>query len=273
MTHRDVILWTCIRGLGLGVAAIPIMTWGVSAVPPERTNHASAISNVSQQIGGALALAALGTMITAQQAQLVADRSALIGRDSALGRLAGALLEQTAHMPPAMFAIAYRLGTMLQIRTMSTAFANMFVVVAVATVALVPLVYLMRPSAQPAGAQNTTDGVRPAAHGQIDDAHTDAVADLAEEPDLPQPLPAGAKADLPVLSGIGGHKAPTGRHRANPQAGDRAALRRTVTTPVSPSMRVHSRGRGAHRRIQRREDAVLGESRTKTATEGTRRFD
>jgi EmrB/QacA subfamily drug resistance transporter len=78
VTHDALIGWTCVRGLGLGLSMMTIMTAGIAAVDPSATNQASAMFNVARQVSGALGLAAYSALATAQQAQLLADRAPLL---------------------------------------------------------------------------------------------------------------------------------------------------------------------------------------------------
>jgi EmrB/QacA subfamily drug resistance transporter len=81
MTDGDVIFWTCVRAAGNGLAMMPIVTAGLSSIPPALTTSASLMNNVVQQMSSALGLAAMTVLATRQQAQLTADRSALIQSD------------------------------------------------------------------------------------------------------------------------------------------------------------------------------------------------
>jgi EmrB/QacA subfamily drug resistance transporter len=59
-------------GLGIGTAFMPLLTLAMADVPPEDAGLGSGITNLSQQIGGALGLAALST-IAANHTQALAD--------------------------------------------------------------------------------------------------------------------------------------------------------------------------------------------------------
>jgi EmrB/QacA subfamily drug resistance transporter len=126
MTRENLLIWSCIRATGLGMAIMPIMTAAMAAVPPELSNQASALLNVFQQVAGALGLAALGALATGQGAQLLADRAALIRPNPAMPDLSGQLSPET-------FTLAYRFGERLQAQVLGTAYANLFVVLTVLT--------------------------------------------------------------------------------------------------------------------------------------------
>ncbi|MDT7657209.1 MAG: hypothetical protein QOF38_1924, partial [Pseudonocardiales bacterium] len=45
MTQQDVVVWTCIRAIGNGLAMMPIMTAGLSAIPAEYSSSGSPVNN------------------------------------------------------------------------------------------------------------------------------------------------------------------------------------------------------------------------------------
>ncbi len=66
-----------IVGLGAGLVLIPTSVAAMSGVPAERGGIASALLNVSRQLGGALGLAVISTVVTTQAAHaLVTDHAA-----------------------------------------------------------------------------------------------------------------------------------------------------------------------------------------------------
>jgi EmrB/QacA subfamily drug resistance transporter len=78
-TPRDHIMWLLVlRGFGMGLAMMPIMTGGLAAVPPHLVSRAGAFNNVVQRTAAALGVAVLTAMLTSNQAQTMADRAALI---------------------------------------------------------------------------------------------------------------------------------------------------------------------------------------------------
>jgi EmrB/QacA subfamily drug resistance transporter len=74
---RDVALWTSIRNLGTGLAMMPIITAGVSALPNALTSAGSAMNNVVQRVVSSVAIAAFGSLNTTTGAQIAANWSAL----------------------------------------------------------------------------------------------------------------------------------------------------------------------------------------------------
>jgi EmrB/QacA subfamily drug resistance transporter len=123
MTRSDVILWTCVRGVGLGMSIMPIMTAGLAALPPADTNLGSALNNVARQTSGALGLAVLSALSTSQQAQLFANRAALIPSSG----------PPSAATEPGTFAAMYGRYQALASQVLATSYANLFLIIAVVT--------------------------------------------------------------------------------------------------------------------------------------------
>jgi hypothetical protein len=78
MTRSELIFWMMIRAAGISLAMMPIMTGGISALPPAIVNSGSAFNTLTQRVTAALGLAALTALETGQQAQFMADRSGLL---------------------------------------------------------------------------------------------------------------------------------------------------------------------------------------------------
>jgi EmrB/QacA subfamily drug resistance transporter len=144
MTREAVIFWTCVRGVGLGLSIMPIMTAGLAALPPMQTNAGSALNNVARQTGGALGLAVLSALSTSQDAQLLADRGALIPASTAPPAPGGGL-------SPEVFASMYGKYQYLNSQILATSYANLFLVLAVLTGAVAVLALFMRSPGKVAG--------------------------------------------------------------------------------------------------------------------------
>jgi EmrB/QacA subfamily drug resistance transporter len=59
----SIILITCIRGIGLGLAMMPISTIGMNAVKKELVAGASALNNTIRQVSGALSVTVMSTLM------------------------------------------------------------------------------------------------------------------------------------------------------------------------------------------------------------------
>ena len=107
-SHTEIALLLALRAAGMGLAMMPVMTGGLASVPISEVNSGSAFNNVVQRTAAALGLAILIAVVTATQAQMLADRSALMGSDTPVptlgtgqeGRTLGLLLtyQQTSNM-------------------------------------------------------------------------------------------------------------------------------------------------------------------------------
>jgi EmrB/QacA subfamily drug resistance transporter len=66
-------------GLGIGNAFMPLLSIAMADVPAQDAGLGSGITNVSQQVAGALGLAVLGTIATSHSKALLAEHHALAG--------------------------------------------------------------------------------------------------------------------------------------------------------------------------------------------------
>jgi EmrB/QacA subfamily drug resistance transporter len=89
-TPRERVMWLLvIQGVGLGMAVMPIFTLGLAVLPVTHVNAGSAFNNVVQRTAGALGVAVLTTIWTAQQAQQMAGRSALLPANTVTPHIGG----------------------------------------------------------------------------------------------------------------------------------------------------------------------------------------
>ena len=78
-TTREHVMWLLVAlGVGLGMAMMPIFTSGLGVLPVTQVNNGSAFNNVVQRVGGALGVAVLTAIFTAQSVQQMAGRAALV---------------------------------------------------------------------------------------------------------------------------------------------------------------------------------------------------
>jgi EmrB/QacA subfamily drug resistance transporter len=131
MTRSEIVLWTCIRAGGVGLAMMPIMTGGIASLSQDLTTTGSAINTVVQRVSAALGLAGLTAMATTQQAQLAAGRTALLQADSS----------QVAHLNFAQFYGLYR---QTQLAVLANSYSNVFLLTAATTVLAALIALLLR---------------------------------------------------------------------------------------------------------------------------------
>ena len=128
VTRHDVVVWMMIRSFGIGLSMMPIMTGGISALPPSMVSVGSAFNNVVQRVAGAFGIAALTALSTGWQAQRMADRSALLrpGADAD---------DRMVEMARQGFAGMYPMMRQLRLETMASSYSAAFQVIALLTFA------------------------------------------------------------------------------------------------------------------------------------------
>lgn len=99
-----------IRGLGLGLAMMPISTAGMNAVPTEMVTRASALSNTIRQIAGALSITIMTTLIQnelnfgyAYKAEQISPFNSLVSMDN-LSSIMG-IVQRDAYLEAMRYAI------------------------------------------------------------------------------------------------------------------------------------------------------------------------
>ncbi len=140
-SHEHLIWLLTLRAAGMGIAMMPIMTGGIAAVPPAQVSRASAFNNVVQRTSAALGLAVLTAMVDRSQAQLDADRAALLGP--------GADLPVLGSGPTGQMAGMYATYQQLQTQVFVEAMDGLFMVTAVITAVGIGLAFLLRSGPAP----------------------------------------------------------------------------------------------------------------------------
>ncbi|MDQ2708160.1 MAG: multidrug efflux MFS transporter [Actinomycetota bacterium] len=118
-TNTEIVIWTCVRAFGMGLAMMPIMTSGLAAVPAALTNQASAMNNVARQVAGSLGLAGFAVLATAQQTQMFSDRATLTPATAAGAASSGA-----------GFAPLYQRFQHLNLEVLAASYADLFLITA-----------------------------------------------------------------------------------------------------------------------------------------------
>jgi EmrB/QacA subfamily drug resistance transporter len=127
MTRPELIAWMVVRAFGIGLAMMPIMTGGLAALPPEIVSAGSAFNTIAQRVTAALGLAALTALATGEQAQIMADRSALLSPNG-------------ANADPRVLAMEHRgpggliqLWQQLNVQVEAQAYSNVFLIAGTST--------------------------------------------------------------------------------------------------------------------------------------------
>lgn len=137
VTRHDIVVWMMVRFFGIGLSMMPIMTGGISALPPNVVSVGSAFNNMVQRVAGAFGIAALTAMSIGWQAQGMADRSALIRPGAnADGRL--------VELSRRGFAGMYPMLQQLRLEVLASSYSSVFRVVAALTFAGAVLALFLR---------------------------------------------------------------------------------------------------------------------------------
>jgi EmrB/QacA subfamily drug resistance transporter len=117
----ELILGMVVMAAGLALGMMPIMTGGLSALPPASADVGSAFNTLTQRVSSALGLALLTTQITHDNAQFLADRSTLLesGNTAVLPYTAGTQGQQS---DPGLLMLWQRMTLQVQADTYSKAF-------------------------------------------------------------------------------------------------------------------------------------------------------
>ncbi|HEY2203751.1 MAG TPA: DHA2 family efflux MFS transporter permease subunit [Pseudonocardia sp.] len=184
--QSDIVLWTCVRAAGNGLAMMSVMTAGLSVVPTEKVNQAGAVNNVVQRVASALGLAVLTSLITTQQAQLMADRSGLVRAADPTSP------EPLRLMGEQGVAGLYPVARRLNLEVLASTYADAFVVTALVTAVGAGLALLLK--------------LPPGGQGPVMHAEGGSSVPPEEQADRPapvppaEPVPAGAVPVLPTAA-------------------------------------------------------------------------
>ena len=140
------VVWVLVlRAVGMGLAMMPIMTGGLSAVPANQVDGASAFNNVVQRTSAALGLAGLTSLVTYSREQFALDRGLMVSPDTPMPVLAPGPTGELA----GMYAVYQQTQTLAFVEAMH----SLFIVTAIITAAGIPLALMLRsgPSTPAAG--------------------------------------------------------------------------------------------------------------------------
>ena len=144
MTRGHLIGVLMFRALGMGMSMMPIMTGGISAIPPTLVAHGSAFNNVVQRSVAALGVAVLTAILTSSQAQMLADRTAMLASNPHLAQAGGPGVQGRAI---AMFGVYQQTN----LQAFVAALDELFVITAWLTAIGIGLALLLRNGPLPAG--------------------------------------------------------------------------------------------------------------------------
>jgi EmrB/QacA subfamily drug resistance transporter len=136
ITRGEIAALLALRAGGMGMAMMPIMTGGVAAVPVAMVGAASAFNNVAQRSAAALGLAVLTALMTSQRAQMLTDRTALIGPDAPMPTLMPGSSGQMVSM--------YAVYQQTQTQVFVAALDQLMTITAALTLVGVALAFLLR---------------------------------------------------------------------------------------------------------------------------------
>ena len=147
--YWDIFWPQLIQGVGMSLVFVPLTTVSMDPVPRERMGNATSLFNLMRNIGGSVGIATTGTMLARQQQ----STTALLGRNvtvydttsqSMLAQMkmsfvaAGAdAVTATQRAYAALFGLVQRQATMVS-------FVQIFQLLGIMFIALVPLVLLMQ---------------------------------------------------------------------------------------------------------------------------------
>jgi EmrB/QacA subfamily drug resistance transporter len=136
MTRQEVVVWTIVRGIGNGLAMMPIMTAGLNSLPAEMVGFGSALNNIAQRVSSAIGLAGMGALASSTQAQLTADQGALIQSGSTLPQIAA----MRAQGPEGLLGYYQQ----VELHSLAGAYGAVFLLAAALTAASVGLAIMLR---------------------------------------------------------------------------------------------------------------------------------
>jgi DHA2 family multidrug resistance protein len=139
-----------LRGAGMMFCMIPMTGLALGTLAPERVQNASGLFNLTRNLGGAIGLALINSMLTSGQALHRTELAAAVsaGHADAQGWLdqTAAALDAQGVANPGAAAVA-RLAGLVEREAMVMALNNVFVTMAVAFALLLPLILFTRKGA------------------------------------------------------------------------------------------------------------------------------
>jgi EmrB/QacA subfamily drug resistance transporter len=138
VSRGELMVWMITMAGGLALGMMPIMTGGISSLPPHLVDSGSAFNTLTQRVSSGLGLAVLTALSTMQQAQFMADRSALLSGD---GPTVDPKIVAMQKQGPAGLLPLWQ---QLQVEVQAQAYSNVFLVAGLSAMAGVALAFLLR---------------------------------------------------------------------------------------------------------------------------------
>jgi MFS family permease len=151
MSRTAILLRLMVSAAGLALCFMPIMTGGMSSLPPQITSAGSAMTTLVQRVTAAIGLAAVTAFTTIQQAQLFADRSSLL---QAAGPDADPRITQMQGQGPGGLIPLFQ---ELTGKVITQSYSNAFLLVGICVLAAVPLAYFLPKKRSTAGSSGPVE--------------------------------------------------------------------------------------------------------------------
>jgi EmrB/QacA subfamily drug resistance transporter len=145
MSRPEITVRLMLSACGLALCFMPIMSAGMSALPPIIVSAGSAFTTLVQRVTAAIGLAAVTALTTIQQAQMFASRNSLV---QASGADVDPRITQMRGQGPSGLLPVF---TELRNQVTAQSYSNAFLVVGVCVLAAVPLAFFL-PKHRPSGA-------------------------------------------------------------------------------------------------------------------------
>lgn len=147
-SHSELAWILAMRAAGVGLAMMPIMTGGMSSLPPDRVDGASAFNTVVQRSASAIGLAGLTAVMTGFQAQFFADRTSMMPSNGTAAT-SGSIAEDGGSTAGGSMLEMYSMNQQVQTQVFDTAFSNLMILTTALTAVAVVLAFFL-PSGKPA---------------------------------------------------------------------------------------------------------------------------
>ena len=153
----ELLLPQLLRGGSLMLCMVPINNLSLGTLPPDQVKNAAGLYNLTRNLGGAVGLAVINSILTART-DMHYDRlreSVRWGRSVAEETLDGLATSLSARIPDGDLAALARLTGLVRREALVMAFSDVFLILSMLFCSLMLLAFLMRkaPPPPPAGAQ------------------------------------------------------------------------------------------------------------------------